>query len=75
MVWAGKETPLVWPPRWTARFTPSLEVLNDRGSVRFRAGDQITSICPEGKLDDPASVAMIDSVFVEAGGTPKPGGS
>jgi len=45
---SGRELPLVWPPNWTARFDPKLEVINPSGVLRFRDGDQVTGGCVEG---------------------------
>jgi hypothetical protein len=39
---------LVWPPGYTARFVPSLEVLDAAGKVVFRGGQHITGVCTTG---------------------------
>jgi hypothetical protein len=57
----GRQTPLVWPPGWTARFGPSLEIIDPRGSVRFRRNDHVSGICLEGPAD-PSSLVMISGL-------------
>src|ERR1700693_3957017 len=41
----GVRSEIVWPPGFTARFTPHLEVLDAVGTVLFRAGDRISAGC------------------------------
>lgn len=57
VAWGEKETPvthvvmrkeLVWPPGYTARFTPQLEVLDASQHVRLVAGDVIEGGCTSG---------------------------
>ena len=57
IAWGEKETPvnhlvmrkeLVWPPGYTARFTPQLEILDASHQVRFVAGDVIEGGCTSG---------------------------
>ncbi len=44
---------IVFPPGYTVRFTPTLEVLDDAGQVVARAGERIDGGCLTGSLDDP----------------------
>jgi hypothetical protein len=60
---SGDETPLLWPSGWSARFAPSLEVLDDRGVVRMRSGDRFASVCLKGGADDPSSVMMVEGLL------------
>lgn len=39
---------LVWPPGYTARFTPQLEILDASRNVRYVAGDLIEGGCVTG---------------------------
>ena len=39
---------VLWPPGYTARFTPRLEILNENGAVVFRDGDPVTGGCVTG---------------------------
>jgi hypothetical protein len=57
VAWGEKETPvnhlvlrteLVWPPGYTARFTPELEILDASQRVRLVAGDVIDGGCTSG---------------------------
>jgi len=41
----GKRIDVVWPPGFTARFVPTLEILDAAGTVVFRAGDPIDGGC------------------------------
>jgi hypothetical protein len=61
---SGDETRLVWPPGWSARFAPSLEILDDRGRVRMRAGDHVSNACLKGTSDDPSSVMMVEGLVL-----------
>jgi len=58
----GRETPLVWPAGWTARFGPTLEIVDASGSVRFRRGDIVSGICLEGPPNAPSSLVMISGL-------------
>lgn len=60
----GREFLLVWPPGWSARFDPKLEVLDQGGRVRLRQGDRIQGVCPKGPgaLEDPGKAVMIDGL-------------
>jgi hypothetical protein len=58
----GAETPLVWPRGWSARFSPSLEVLDEQGRVRLRGGDRIGGGCLKGPPGDPGSVMMVEGL-------------
>jgi hypothetical protein len=64
----GNETPLVWPPGWKARFTPSLEVMDPSGIVRFRQGDLVSGACVKGPPDALNSVLMLDVISIVVGG-------
>jgi len=44
----GQRMDVVWPPGYTARFTPQLEVLDPNGSVVFREGSTVTGGCVTG---------------------------
>lgn len=63
LVWLSTEEGgarrLVWPPGWTARFAPGLEVVDESGSVRFREGDHISGVCLKGPASDPGMVLMV----------------
>ena len=57
VAWGEHETPvhhvvlrkeLVWPPGYTARFTPELEILDASHQIRFVAGDLIEGGCVAG---------------------------
>jgi hypothetical protein len=39
---------VIWPPGYTARFTPRLEILDEKGAVVFGDGDQVTGGCVTG---------------------------
>ena len=41
----GKRLDVVWPPGFTARFVPTLEILDAAGDVVFRAGDPVDGGC------------------------------
>jgi hypothetical protein len=41
----GVEGDIIWPPGFSARFDPGLQVLDASGTVVFRAGDKISSGC------------------------------
>jgi hypothetical protein len=58
----GSQTPLVWPSGWTGRFTPSLEVLDAKGTVRYRQGDAVSAACLAGPAEHPASLLMIEGL-------------
>ena len=44
----GIRVDIVWPPGYTARFTPALEVVTSEGFVRLRAGDHVDGGCTTG---------------------------
>lgn len=44
----GKRADIIWPPGFSARFTPELEVLDHTGKVVFRSGDRISGACVVG---------------------------
>ena len=56
----GREIDVVWPPGWAARFTPSLEVLDPAGNVRYHEGDAVTGGCVVGPANDPGSLIELD---------------
>jgi hypothetical protein len=41
----GKRLDVVWPPGFSARFVPTLEILDASGNVVFRAGDPVDGGC------------------------------
>jgi hypothetical protein len=41
----GKRLDVVWPPGFTARFVPTLQILDADSNVVFRAGDPIDGGC------------------------------
>ena len=41
----GKRLDVVWPPGFTARFVPALEILDAAGDVLLRAGDTVAGGC------------------------------
>lgn len=49
----GGRREIVFPPGYTVRFTPTLEVVDDGGQVVARAGDRIDGGCLTGSIDDP----------------------
>ena len=44
----GQRHEIVWPPGYTARFTPNLEVLDANGNVVFREGSRVSGGCVTG---------------------------
>jgi len=59
LVSGGVRSEIVWPPGFTARFTPHLEVRDASGSTVFRAGDKISGGCVAGTPEHPASLLLI----------------
>lgn len=59
----GHRTDLVWPPGYSARFAPELEVLNEAREVVFQQGDAVEGGCTKGPRDDPSSVLLLDPPF------------
>ena len=63
LVWldtaSGVRKELVWPPGYQARFDPTLEVLDPRGSIVFRAGDHVDEGCTMGPAHDPTLFLLI----------------
>lgn len=55
----GRRIELVWPPQYSARFTPELEVLDERSAVRFRGGDVVRGGCQKGPAEDPRSIILV----------------
>ncbi len=45
---AGKRVDVVWPAGYRARFTPSLEILDENGNVVLSAGSHVTGLCDDG---------------------------
>ena len=41
-------TEVIWPPGFTARFVPRLEILDETGTIAFRDGDPVTGGCTTG---------------------------
>jgi hypothetical protein len=37
----GVRRDIVWPPGYTARFTPELEIVDEKGVIAFRDGDSV----------------------------------
>lgn len=64
LVWAmsdrGRRMELAWPNGFSARFVPSLEVLDDHGDVFAREGDPVTDGC----------LTAEDGVYAVSFGTP-----
>jgi len=48
----------IWPPGFSARFDPNLQVLDAAGRVVFHAGDKIGAACVAGPPKDPGSVLL-----------------
>lgn len=44
----GRRIDVIWPPGYTARFTPNLEVLDGSGNVAFRDGSKVSGGCVTG---------------------------
>jgi hypothetical protein len=44
----GQRIEIVWPPGYTARFAPRVEVLDAKGLVVFRDGDSVRGGCVTG---------------------------
>jgi hypothetical protein len=44
----GGRIDVIWPPGYTARFTPRLEVLDEQGAVAYRDGDPVSGGCTTG---------------------------
>ena len=44
----GDRTDVIWPPGYTARFTPRVEVLDQEGAVVYRDGDAVSGGCVTG---------------------------
>jgi hypothetical protein len=45
---SGGRREVIWPPGYTARFTPKLEILDENGAVAFRDGDRVRGGCVTG---------------------------
>jgi hypothetical protein len=48
---ATQRRDVVWPAGYRARFTPSLEILDENGKVVLRDGSQVTGLCVGGNAD------------------------
>jgi hypothetical protein len=55
----GGRHELIWPPGYTARFTPELRVIDTSGTVVFRGGERIDGGCTAGSVDDPGEVLVM----------------
>jgi hypothetical protein len=55
----GERQELIWPPGFSARFAPDLQVLDASGAIVFRAGDRIQGGCTAGPAGDPGSILVI----------------
>ena len=55
----GGRQEIVWPPGFSARFTPHLEVIDTSGKTVFRAGDKISGGCVAGPPEDPGKLLLI----------------
>lgn len=44
----GQRIDVIWPPGYTARFTPRLEVVDQQGVVAYRDGDPVSGACTTG---------------------------
>ncbi len=53
----GVRRDVIWPPRYSARFSPHLEVLDESGRVVFRDGSTIGAGCVRG--DHPPGLLLI----------------
>jgi hypothetical protein len=49
---SGIRREVIWPPGYTARFTPKLEILDETGAVAFRDGDSVGGGCVTGPDED-----------------------
>ncbi len=56
---SGNRGEVVWPPGFSARFAPDLEVLDASGKVLYREGDEIVEGCAVGPPEDPPSLLLI----------------
>jgi hypothetical protein len=57
----GGRRDIVWPPGYSARFTPKLEILDEKGVVAFRDGDSVRGGCVTGR--DPHGPLLIAAGF------------
>ena len=51
LVGNGGRQEIVWPPGYSARFTPALEILDASNQIVLRGGDKITGGCTSGRPD------------------------
>ena len=55
----GRRRDLIWPPGYTARFAPELQVIDRSGTVVFVGGERIDGGCTAGGVDDPGNLLLI----------------
>jgi hypothetical protein len=55
----GRRRELIWPPGYTARFAPKLQVIDASGTVVFVAGEPIDGGCTAGDADDPGKLLLL----------------
>lgn len=55
----GNRGEIIWPPGFSARFKPRLEVIDPSGAVVFREGDRMPGGCAVGPPDNPPSLILI----------------
>lgn len=58
---------LVWPFGFVARFSPTLEILDQDGMLVMREGDAVSGACLKGTADDPGALLMIEGLLVPRG--------
>jgi hypothetical protein len=56
----GRRIDVIWPPGYSARFTPRLEVLDEQGSVVMRDGSSVIGGCVTGS-DAQAPILIVPS--------------
>ena len=44
----GGRRDVIWPPGYTARFSPKLEVFDEKGDIAFQDGDAVSGGCTTG---------------------------
>jgi hypothetical protein len=55
----GRRHDLIWPPGYTARFSPELHVIDAAGALAFLGGERIDGACTAGGADDPTRLLVI----------------
>ena len=58
---------LVWPFGFVARFSPTLEILDQDGRLVMREGDAVSGACLKGTANEPSSVLMIEGLLTPRG--------